>query len=160
SRGPPGQGTRPPPPQGRSRRPDPLVMIVWLASYPRSGNTLLRQVLHQCFGLSSFEAPDARSQGMKRQPGGRSAPPTEVTSSMPLCVYFSFTGCDRPAVRVRLRIIPPGDRIPAPLDVEDERRCEGEFDVREFMVAATVTFPSQGTSVLEAVDGEVLIHSP
>ena len=32
-------------------------MIVWLASYPRSGNTLLRQVLKRCFGLDSYEAP-------------------------------------------------------------------------------------------------------
>lgn len=28
-------------------------MIVWLASYPRSGNTLLRTVLSECFGLAS-----------------------------------------------------------------------------------------------------------
>ncbi|WP_373499488.1 sulfotransferase domain-containing protein [Desulfococcus sp.] len=30
-------------------------MIVWLASYPRSGNTLLRTVLRRCFGLCSHE---------------------------------------------------------------------------------------------------------
>jgi hypothetical protein len=30
-------------------------MLVWLASYPRSGNTLLRQVLKTCFDLSSCE---------------------------------------------------------------------------------------------------------
>ncbi len=30
-------------------------MIVWLASYPRSGNTLLRQILKCCFDLSSCE---------------------------------------------------------------------------------------------------------
>ena len=29
-------------------------MIVWLASYPRSGNTLLRTLLYQQFGLESF----------------------------------------------------------------------------------------------------------
>jgi hypothetical protein len=29
-------------------------MIVWLASYPRSGNTLLRMILNRCFGLSSY----------------------------------------------------------------------------------------------------------
>lgn len=29
-------------------------MIVWLASYPRSGNTLLRMILHRCFGVSSY----------------------------------------------------------------------------------------------------------
>jgi hypothetical protein len=27
--------------------------ILWLASYPRSGNTFLRTILHQCFGLRS-----------------------------------------------------------------------------------------------------------
>lgn len=29
-------------------------MIIWLASYPRSGNTLLRTLLHQHFGLATF----------------------------------------------------------------------------------------------------------
>lgn len=29
-------------------------MIVWLASYPRSGNTLLRTIIKHCFGLDSF----------------------------------------------------------------------------------------------------------
>lgn len=28
-------------------------MLVWLASYPRSGNTLTRALLHQCFGLKT-----------------------------------------------------------------------------------------------------------
>jgi len=31
-------------------------MIIWLASFPRSGNTLLRTVLYQCFGLFSYSA--------------------------------------------------------------------------------------------------------
>lgn len=30
-------------------------MIIWLASYPRSGNTLLRTVIRRCFGLCSYE---------------------------------------------------------------------------------------------------------
>ena len=34
-------------------------MIVWLASYPRSGNTLLRTVLKQTMGLSSYSDEDA-----------------------------------------------------------------------------------------------------
>jgi len=29
---------------------------IWLASYPRSGNTLLRTILHHCFGLVSASA--------------------------------------------------------------------------------------------------------
>ena len=30
-------------------------MIIWLASYPRSGNTLLRTMLFQCFGLNTYD---------------------------------------------------------------------------------------------------------
>lgn len=40
-------------------------MIVWLASYPRSGNTLLRTVLYQCLGYGSFNDeidPDVRER--------------------------------------------------------------------------------------------------
>lgn len=29
-------------------------MIIWLASYPRSGSKLLRMILRQCFGLESY----------------------------------------------------------------------------------------------------------
>lgn len=29
-------------------------MILWLASYPRSGNTLCRLIMHRCFGLGSY----------------------------------------------------------------------------------------------------------
>lgn len=42
-------------------------MIIWLASYPRSGNHLLRAVLNHCFGLKSFEIyqPIARQNDSK-----------------------------------------------------------------------------------------------
>lgn len=30
-------------------------MIIWLASYPRSGNTLLRTLLHQCFDIRTYD---------------------------------------------------------------------------------------------------------
>ncbi len=36
-------------------------MIVWLASFPRSGNTLLRRLLRESFGLSSWSAYDDRT---------------------------------------------------------------------------------------------------
>lgn len=32
----------------------PDLPITWLASYPRSGNTLLRTILKACFGISSY----------------------------------------------------------------------------------------------------------
>ncbi len=40
----------------RAPVPDPVLdlrVLTWLASYPRSGNTLLRIVLQNCFGLTS-----------------------------------------------------------------------------------------------------------
>lgn len=47
-------------------------MIVWLASYPRSGNTLLRTVLKQTMGLDSFpertEWPRCLAQGADADP--------------------------------------------------------------------------------------------
>jgi hypothetical protein len=40
-------------------------MIVWLASYPRSGNTMLRTMMQQVFGLKSYSAyDDADSVGL------------------------------------------------------------------------------------------------
>lgn len=34
-------------------------MIVWIASYPRSGNTLLRTILNRCFGAKSYSIYDS-----------------------------------------------------------------------------------------------------
>lgn len=36
-------------------------MIVWLSSYPRSGNTLLRNMIHQVFGARTFSRYDDRA---------------------------------------------------------------------------------------------------
>src|ERR1700757_4813374 len=33
-------------------------MIIWIASYPRSGNTLLRTILRRCFGLQTHSLYD------------------------------------------------------------------------------------------------------
>ncbi len=48
-------------------------MIVWLASYPRSGNTFLRIVLHEVFGCRSMsvyadEAAVIRAEGTRGRP--------------------------------------------------------------------------------------------
>jgi len=37
----------------RRRRPRHAELIVWIASFPRSGNSFLRIVLHRCFGIRS-----------------------------------------------------------------------------------------------------------
>src|SRR5215475_14583534 len=35
-----------------------LIMVVWLASYPRSGNTFLRIVLHRLYGVPTYSVYD------------------------------------------------------------------------------------------------------
>lgn len=54
-------------------------MILWLASYPRSGNTLLRMILRQCFDVWSYGAVDTEDDpelgiiaGHLSYPGDRS----------------------------------------------------------------------------------------
>jgi Sulfotransferase domain len=42
-------------------------MLVWLASYPRSGNTLLRQVLKGCFDLPSCEGLEPELANLGQQ---------------------------------------------------------------------------------------------
>ncbi len=61
-------------------------MIVWLASYPRSGNTLLRTVLSECFGLrSTADEPEpieaAHATGMI----GGLASPEEINRLRRVC---------------------------------------------------------------------------
>ena len=44
-------------------------MIIWLTSYPRSGNTLLRTIFRQCFGLYSYsDEPVYRQSEFVRNP--------------------------------------------------------------------------------------------
>ncbi len=44
-------------------------MIIWLASYPRSGNTLLRTICRRCFGIySSSDEPVRRESEFRRNP--------------------------------------------------------------------------------------------
>jgi hypothetical protein len=46
-------------------------MLVWLASYPRSGNTLLRQVLKTCFDLDSCEGLEPVPESLRDPDGTR-----------------------------------------------------------------------------------------
>lgn len=44
-------------------------MIIWLASYPRSGNTLLRTILKRCFGFHSYvDEPIYHSSPLRDNP--------------------------------------------------------------------------------------------
>ncbi len=58
-------------------------MINWLASYPRSGNTLLRTILKTCFGLMSYDSMRANlfSFGLMRTGAQRMKPQAAFPSA-------------------------------------------------------------------------------
>src|SRR5690348_16713218 len=43
------------------KRSGEQIMITWLASYPRSGNTLLRAILREMFGVQSYSLYDDKN---------------------------------------------------------------------------------------------------
>lgn len=80
---------------------------VWLASIPRSGNTLLRCILHHCFGLPSTSVYGAGDLGhnreLERHAGHfvKGSPPPEFTRDKPLLVKTHRWPSDaRPAIYV------------------------------------------------------------
>lgn len=92
-------------------------MIVWLASYPRSGNTLLRTVYHQTMGVLSasdepgeerFVAPDTAANAFA-EPGGWDV------------FYDKALQADRPCLIKTHR--PPRDDQPAIYIVRDGRKA-------------------------------------
>jgi hypothetical protein len=77
-------------------------MIVWLASYPRSGNTMFRMMLHQVFGCvshSKYYSPEKFEQHNKINPASMGARPLpsiwesayESMTRDPDCAYLVKT---------------------------------------------------------------------
>ena len=87
-------------------------MLVWLASYPRSGNTMFRMMLHQVFGCTTYAKHYSEQRARNRtrtDPGARPLPGPwpEVYASMRddrNCVYMVKTHDapedDQPAIYV------------------------------------------------------------
>ena len=73
-----------------SRRSRPTR--IWLASFPRSGNTFLRCILHKCFGLPTTSVYGPRDLGRNRELERRvghfalGSPPPCLAPDMPLLV--------------------------------------------------------------------------
>jgi hypothetical protein len=95
-------------------------MIIWLASYPRSGNTMLRSMLKQAFGVSSYSRYDDPTDiGMIREVG-------EQVGHVPLGAefrefYYRELGSPKP-VYVKTHNH-PGDASRAIYVVRDGRSC-------------------------------------
>lgn len=93
-------------------------MIVWLASYPRSGNTLLRTVLWQTMGLQSTSDVDKRRQPLdeetRRLFGG-------FERSQPWDIFYPAAQTS-PEVALVKTHLPPRDDYPAIYVVRDGRK--------------------------------------
>lgn len=95
-------------------------MIVWLASYPRSGNTLLRTVLKQAMGLDSFSDEDIQpALGLTRKA-------EQEFGHVPLPKAwdaFHREATESPRVTLVKTHLPPRDAQPAIYVVRDGRRA-------------------------------------
>ena len=101
-------------------------MIVWLASYPRSGNTFLRVVLGSVFGLDTFTLYDERPELDPAQPEAAPLPlpGLEPEVGIPFDVA-RFGG------RQQLHVVkthgPPTDGRPAIYVVRDGREATASY---------------------------------
>ena len=101
-------------------------MIVWLASYPRSGNTFLRVVLGAVFGLETYTLYDERPEAA---PELGPAPPLPLSGPEPL-VGLPFD-VRKFAGRSELHVVkthdPPRDARPAIYVVRDGREATASY---------------------------------
>jgi hypothetical protein len=94
-----------------------LALITWLASYPRSGNTLLRVILKQCFGLSSQSIHDDAELDT---PGVREAIGFEAVGNDPRR-FIDDARREARSLYVKTLELPGGDAHPAIYVVRDGR---------------------------------------
>jgi hypothetical protein len=92
-------------------------VITWLASYPRSGNTLLRVILKQCFGLSSQSIYDDAELDT---PGVREAVGHETVDSDP-DRFVDLARREARSFYVKTHELPGRDTHPAIYVVRDGR---------------------------------------
>lgn len=119
-------GGREPRPSFRSDPKGSRPMIVWLASYPRSGNTFLRVVLGSVFGIDTFTLYDERPEVDPAQPD---ATPLPVAGPEP-AVGIPFDAV-RYGARQQLHVVkthgPPTDGRPAIYVVRDGREATASY---------------------------------
>jgi hypothetical protein len=115
-------------------------MIVWLASYPRSGNTLLRQVLHYSLGRETWHEGD----GWPDLPSDGKA----VLIASPDEFYAWASEAPEP-VLVKTHLPPPDDQ-PAVYVVRDGRSAIESFLRYERRVSPD----SESNSLLQLIAGD------
>jgi hypothetical protein len=91
--------------------------VTWLASYPRSGNTLLRVILNRCFGLTSQSIySDEEFSGDEL----RGLVGHEAVGHAPR-EFLDRARSERRRLFVKTHELPPGDHHPAIYVVRDGR---------------------------------------
>jgi len=95
--------------------------VTWLASYPRSGNTLLRIILKRCFGLTSQSVYDDAefSDATLRDVVGHEAVGDDPAR------FLRQAQKERRRLYVKTHEPPPADRHPVIYVVRDGRAARG-----------------------------------
>ncbi len=120
-------------------------MIVWLASYPRSGNSLVRTILRQSFGLFSYSMyNDVHDLGASKD---RARLVGHVSYSMSWDRFYQIASAKRRYVFVKTHD-PPFDDAPAIYIVRDGRSAIVSY--RHYFN----TFGNRQVSLLDVVLGD------
>jgi hypothetical protein len=128
-------------------------MIVWLASYPRSGNTFFRILLHQLHGLATHSVYSIAPAG---------AEPPEDTRVLAALVGQSEIECDLDALKadpgwhfVKTHDLPGNDDSPAIVLVRDGRDAVLSFAY--FLLKAVYGIGNPSKSELESTLESVIL---
>ena len=90
-------------------------MIVWIASHPRSGNTLARTILNRCFDVKSHSLYDQiESEGMAPIAG-------HLAHGMELGAFVAMASASDETFFIKTHELPSGDSHPAIYIVRDGR---------------------------------------
>ncbi len=120
-------------------------MIVWLASYPRSGNTLLRTIVKRCLGLDSYGDQPIHVESAIRSDashvGHRELP-------SPWAEFYERATASRETILVKTHL-PPRDAQPFVYVVRDGRSA-----VRSYKKYYEQYVPGHRPSVFQIIAGD------
>jgi len=120
-------------------------MIVWLASYPRSGNTLLRTVLKRCMGLDSYaDEPIHRESSLREE--------NDLIGhlELPTCWAEFYDEAKRADKLYLVKThLPPRDNQPYLYVVRDGRAA-----VQSYLKYYESFLPAEKTSLLKLIVGD------
>jgi len=121
-------------------------MIIWLATYPRSGNSLLGMVLYHCMGLHSWSCEDSPANP-KNRCSSKPQRPWAIRRDVPFARIQPRLERDSATHLVKTHRL-PGDAHPAIVVVRDGRSV-----LRSYLEFHRNFTPGHRTSLLDLILG-------